>query len=323
MKSVIAFSAMTLLLIALAAPCASADSVGRHPGALLIYPIFDSAPGAGTIVSVTNISQDTSIDAHFIYIDADNNWREFNRFEPLTPRDEFTIRASTHVAGAKRGFLYVIAEVLDNDKRDPDALNYLIGDEIVVDSKGNFLYALDAIAFCAKAPFNGNEDEYLDFDDEEFFKVSDKMYVSSFLGNIREGDGPALTSTLILVAILGSSDFETRLDLTPYNNNEAEASVSWRFRCWDAVDLLTIDGYFSDAFQRTTFNWDNRVTGTPWTSGWIEIDGDEAVDIIGNERKIEDPPFVGALVQSFGSFATGHLLHESAEDNPTNGRLDF
>ncbi len=325
MKRVAAFL-FALALVGLLAPAASADSAGRHPGALLIYPIFDSAPGAGTIISVTNVSQDTSIDAHFIYIDADDNWREFNRFEPLTPRDEFTIRASTHVAGAKRGFLYVIAEDLDLDKRDPNALNYLIGDEIVVDSRGNFLYALDAIPFCAKAPFNGNDDEYLDFDDEEFFKVSDKMYVSSFLGNHQggrwAGDHPFRT-TLIFVAMVGSSDYETRLDLLPYNNAEAESSAGWNFRCWDAVNLLDIDGYFHDDFLRTTFGWDDRETGIPWTSGWIEIDGDEAVDIIGNEAKIEDPPFVGAMVQAWGFFATGHLLHESADDNPTNGRLDF
>ncbi len=322
MKRVAAFS-LALALMGLAAPLASADSAGRHPGALLIYTIFDSARGAGTIISVTNVSQDTSVDAHFIYIDADDNWREFNRFEPLTPRDEFTIRASTHVAGAKRGFLYVIAEDLDLDKRDPNALNYLIGDEIVVDSRGNFLYALDAIPFCAKAPFNGNEDEYLDFNDEEFFKVSDKMYVSSFLGQTTHGGTVNLTTTLIFVAMVGSSDFETRLDLLPYNNAEAESSAPWAFRCWDAVRLLEIDGYFHDNFLRTTFNWDDRNTGIPWTSGWIEIDGDEAVDVIGNEPKIEDPPFVGAMVQALGSYATGHLLHESAADNVTNGRLEF
>ncbi|MEQ8768332.1 MAG: hypothetical protein RL885_30795 [Planctomycetota bacterium] len=321
MKRVAAFL-FVLALVGLIAPAASADSAGRHPGSLLIYPIFDSGPEAGTIVSVANVSQDISIDAHFIYIDADDNWREFNRFEELTPRDEFTIRASTHVAGAKRGFLYVIAETFDADRRDPDSLNYLIGDEIVVDSIGNFLYALDAIPFCAKAPFNSNFDDVLDFDNEEYFKVSDKMYVSSFLGNT-DGDGADLTTTLIFVALVGSSDYETRLDLLPYNNNEDEFSASWNFRCWDAVSLLTIDGFFLDSFLKGLPTYDNRDIGIPWTSGWIEIDGDEAVDVVGNEPKVEDPPFVGAVVQALGSYATGHLMHESAEDNPTNGKLDI
>lgn len=312
-----------LALVGLIAPVASADSAGRHPGSLLIYPIFDSGPAAGTVVSVANVSQDTSIDAHFIYIDADDNWREFNRFEPLTPRDEFTIRASTHVAGAKRGFLYVVAEVLDNDKRDPDSLNYLIGDEIILDSQGNFMYAFEAIPFCSKAPFNSNFDDVLDFNNEEYFKVSDKMYVSSFLGNTMGAPGGDLTTTLIFVSLVGSSDYETRLDLLPYNNNEDEFSAGWNFRCWDAVKLLYIDSFFDDTFLKGLPTYDNRETGIPWTSGWIEIDGDEAVDVVGNEPKVNDPPFVGAVVQAFGSYATGHLMHESAEDNPTNGKLDI
>ncbi|MEQ8768331.1 MAG: hypothetical protein RL885_30790 [Planctomycetota bacterium] len=318
----VTFVFVSLAMLALAAAPAKAESAGRHPGSLLIYPIFDSSPGAGTVVSVTNVAQTTSIDAHFIYIDADDNWREFNRFEPLTPRDEFTIRASTHVAGAKRGFLYIVAETLDGDRRDPDALNYLIGDEIVVDSQGNFLYAVEAIPFCAKAPFNSNGDDHLDFDDEEYFKVSDKMYVSSFLGNTT-GDGSNLVTTLLLVSLAGSSDYETRLDLLPYNNNEDEFSADYRFRCWSAVRLLDIDGFFHDTFLKNLPTWDSRNTGLSWTSGWIEIDGDEAVDIVGNEPKINDPPFVGAVVQAFGSYSSGHLMHESAEDNPTNGKLDI
>jgi hypothetical protein len=315
-----------LALVGFVAPVVSADSAGRHPGSLLIYPIFDSGPRAGTVISVANVSTTVSVDAHFIYIDADNDWREFNRFELLTPRDEFTIRASTHVAGAKRGFLYVVAEIANGGtKRDPDTLNYLIGDEIVVDSSDNFLYAFEAIPFCRKAGAIDNGDDVLDFNNEEYFKVSDKMYVSSFLGNTYVKDATDnLTTTLIFVALVGSSDYETRLDLLPYNNNEDEYSAGYRFRCWAAVKARDIDDLFSDTFLKSQPTWDNREIGLPWTSGWVEIDGDEAVDVVGNEPKINDPPFVGAMVQALGrSASAGHLLHESAEDNVTNGKLDI
>ncbi len=310
--------ALALAIIACLAPSAAADSAGRHPASLLIYPIFDSSPGAGTVLSVTNVSTDTSVIAHFIYIDGDD-WREFNRFEPLTPRDNFSISAKVHVPSARRGFLYVIAL---NSLSQPDALNFLIGDEIVADSKGNFLYALEAIPFCSKEPFVGNGDKWADFDSEEYFKVADKMYVSSFLGQDTRGNLP-LTSTLILVSLVGSSDYETRLDLLPYNNNEEEFSLGLAFRCWVQIDLLEIDEYFNDWFLKANTGWDDRVTGLPVTSGWIELDGDRAVDIIGNEPAIPDPPFVGAFIQALGPYAAGHLLHESVADNPTNGRLEF
>ncbi|MEQ8767755.1 MAG: hypothetical protein RL885_27885 [Planctomycetota bacterium] len=309
--------ALVLAALAVVAPQATADSAGRHPASLLIYPIFDSSPGAGTVLSVTNVSQDVSVVAHFIYIDGDD-WREFNRFEPLTPRDVFSTSAKKHVPSARRGFLYVIAL---NELRQADSLNYLVGDEIVVDSYGNFLYALEAIPFCSKAPINDNFDEYADFNNEEYFKVADKMYVSSFLGQEKQGPYP-LTSTLILVSLVGSSDYETRLDLLPYNNNEEEFSLDYRFRCWASVNLCDIDEYFNDWFLKANTGYDDRNTGLPQTSGWIELDGDRAVDVVGNEPAINDPPFVGAFVQALGYYAAGHLLHESIADNPTDGRLE-
>lgn len=310
-----------LVLVALVcfAPFASAD--GRKPGSLLIYPCFDSARGAGTVISVTNVDQNFSVLAHFIYIDSED-WREFNRFEPLTPRDNFTVRASTHVAGAKRGFLYVVAL---NELGNPDNLNILIGDEIVADSLGNFLYALDAIPFLHFG--NADTDGVLSLNNVEYEAVRDKMYISSFLGQLDTTDLQpeisSIKSTLILVALVGSSDYETRLRFAVYNNNEQEFSTAHRFRCWDAVCLEDIDGVFRHDFLVTT-SYDDRVTGLPVTTGWAEIDGKEAVDVVGNEPKILDPPFVGAIAQTLvvGGFSAGHLLHESAEFNSTFGSLE-
>ncbi len=306
---------LVLVAVMCLAPFASAD--GRKPGSLLIYPCFDSDTGAGTVISVTNVDQVVSVTAHFIYIDA-SDWREFNRFEPLTPRDVFTVKASTHVAGAKKGFLYVVAL---NASGTPDNLNVLIGDEIVADSLGNYLYALDAIAFLH---YGGvNNDGVCSFDNVEYEAVRDKMYISSFLGQGNERGFMPIESTLILVALVGSSDYETRLRFAAYNNNEQEFSTAHRFRCWDAVSLEDVDALFRHDFLITT-NYDDRNTGLPATTGWAEIDGREAVDVIGNEPKVIDPPFVGAIAQMLegNGFSAGHLLHESPESNPTNGLLE-
>ncbi|MEQ8767756.1 MAG: hypothetical protein RL885_27890 [Planctomycetota bacterium] len=317
-KSFLKIGLVGALLLCLA-PFASAD--GRKPGSLLIYPCFDSDGAAGTVVSVTNVDQFVTVVAHFIYIDGED-WREFNRFETLTPRDNFTIRASTHVPGAKKGFLYVVA--LD-ESRVAGSLNVLIGDEIVADSGGNFLYAFDAIAFLGFPGING--DSRVQLDGGEYENVSDKMYISSFLGQYDgRGNQPEvlpMKSTLILVALVGSSDYETRLRFAAYNNNEQEFSTAHNFRCWDAVCLEDIDGLFRHDFLITT-SYDDRDTGLPVTTGWAEIDGREAVDVVGNEPKIIDPPFVGAIAQTLlsGYFSAGHLLHESQEPNPTDGVLD-
>jgi hypothetical protein len=314
---IIASLAIFFALIVAVAPTAQAESAGRHPASLLIYPIFDSKPGAGTVISVTNVSTDTTIRAHFIYIDAENNWQEFNRFEPLTPRDTYTTLAKAHVSGAKRGFLFIVAEDFSGNGI---VANYLIGDEITVDSYNNFLYAVEAIPFCAKAGGSPNRsDDKYEFNGEEYFKVSDKMYVSSFLGNDRD-----LSTTFIFVALV-PGDYLTRLDFTPYNNDEEEFSLGYEFQCWSAVRASDIDPeFFTDWYLKNRTSWDNRYNGLPWTSGWIEIDGDEAVPLVGGLDKIEDPAFVGAVVQALGyTYAAGHLFHESLEDNPTNGVIDI
>ncbi len=308
----------------------SVQASGRTPGSVLIYPVYESSPGSGTVISITNTKNDPSynqntnlngvVDVHFIYIDAEY-WTEFNRFERLTPNDTFTVLADTHNPNSEDGFLYCIA--LDPNTNAPVSHNWLIGDEIVADGSGNWLFGLEALAFKSLEadgdPGDADGNDLIDLDGVEYEAVADEMHISSFIGQDSAG---GVTSTLYLVALVGSSDFETRLDLTIYNNNEQAFSATHAFRCWDAVELSDIDSLFDDSFLVTTI-YDSATGGLLiGTTGWARLDGDRAVDVVGNEPQVIDPPFVGALAQSLDGFASGHLLHESDAANAIGGVLD-
>ncbi|MEQ8767757.1 MAG: hypothetical protein RL885_27895 [Planctomycetota bacterium] len=323
LKSALALAALTLAF----GPIVQA--AGRTPGSVLIYPVYESSPGSGTVISITNTNNDPSyngntnlngvVDVHFIYIDGDS-WTEFNRFERLTPNDTFTVLADTHNPNSENGFLYCIA--IDPSTNAPVSHNYLIGDEIVADGSGNWLFGLDALAFKSNAAEGAasdlDADDLMDLDGVEFEAIADEMYISSFIGQ----DPTYVTSTLYLVSLVGSSDFETRLDFAVYNNNEQEFSTTYALRCWAAVELTDIDSQFTNAFLVTT-TYDTADGGLLiGTTGWARIDGDRAVDIVGNEPQVLDPPFVGAMAQSLDGFASGHLLHESDAANAVGGVLD-
>ncbi|MEQ8762794.1 MAG: hypothetical protein RL885_02625, partial [Planctomycetota bacterium] len=208
-----------------------ANAAGNKPGSLLIYPSYDSDPGSGTVISITNTKDDPSfnqntnlngvVDVHFIYIDGDY-WSEFNRFERLTPNDTFTILAGVHNPNSETGFLYAVA--LNPTTQAPMSHNWLVGDEIVADSSGNWLYGFEAIAFKALtgdgADTDLDQDGLLDLDGSEYEEVADEMMISSFIGQ----DNSYVISTLILVSLVPSSDYESRLDFKIYNNNEYEFS---------------------------------------------------------------------------------------------------
>ncbi|MEQ8764221.1 MAG: hypothetical protein RL885_09860, partial [Planctomycetota bacterium] len=258
------------------------------------------------------------VDVHFIYIDGDY-WTEFNRYERLTPNDTFTVAAGVHNPNSEQGFMYAVA--LNPNTQEPMSFNWLIGDEIIADSSGNWLYAFEACAFKSLAAEGQNsdvdDDGMLELDGVEFEAVGDKMLLSSFFGY----DSYGINAGLILVALTPSSDYETRIDFQVYNNNEHEFSTTYKFRCWAMVDLKDIDSVFTNDFLEST-SYDSRDNGLYYTTGWARLDGDRAIDIVGNEPAINDPAFVGAMFQSLGGISVGHLLHQTEAKNATPGTLD-
>ncbi len=296
---------------------------GRLPGSLLVYPVYLSDGSGTTCINITNTwdaptynpntNLDGVLDVHFIYIDG-HYWTEFNRFERLTPNDTFSTLASDHNPNSEYGFLYCIA--LDPVSQQPVDRDYLVGDELVLDSSNGAFYQINAWAFSGVSgdgnPTDVNGNGRLDLDGSEYEQVADKMILASFIGDYVPS---GLKPYLVLVSLLCSSDFESTLDFQVYNNNEQEFSATHKIRCWDIVRLADIDNVFTETFLQTTQNANELAAQT----GWARIDGDRAVDIVGNEPMVNDPPFLGA---HFTTSFFGHLLHETKDRNSTDGCLD-
>ncbi|MEQ8762340.1 MAG: hypothetical protein RL885_00335 [Planctomycetota bacterium] len=329
MKALTSKAALALLVLSTLCSVATASS-GHRPGSVLVYPDLISEDGSLTVISITNTKDDPSfnpatnlngvVDVHFIYIDADT-WTEFNRFERLTPNDTFSTLASVHTTHrVYSGFLYCIA--VDPTTGEPVSHNWLIGDFAIAIAHAGWLYSTDAVPFKSLAPEGQpadlDGDGLIDLDGVEYEAAPDQLLCSSFFGM----DYFSLVfGELILVSLVGSADYETQIDVTLYNDNEQQFSSTIRFRCATIHDVVT-DPVFSREFLAST-NTDPRSNGLgSLETGWFRLDGNRAVDVVGNEPAIEDPPFLAAWTQILVSGSAGRLLHESNEPNPTPGVLD-
>ncbi|MEQ8764502.1 MAG: hypothetical protein RL885_11280 [Planctomycetota bacterium] len=296
---------------------------GRQPGSLLVYPVYLSDGSGMTCINVTNTwdaptfnpntNLDGVIDVHFIYIDGEY-WTEFNRYERLTPNDTLGVLAGDHNPNSEFGFVYCVA--LDPVTQEPVDRDYLVGDELVMDSNNGAYYQINAWAFAAVAgdgnPTDVNANGHLDLDGSEYEQAPDKLILSSFIGDY----APAgFMPHLILVSLVCDSDYESTIDFEIFNNNEQEFSATYKFRCWALVRLADIDSVFTELFLRTTNHADELAAQT----GWARIDGDRAIDVVGNQAAINDPALIGA---HFTTEYFGHLLHETKDRNPTDGCLD-
>ncbi len=321
----IASLSLLALLSMMVAP-AQADVARRAPGSVLIYPVYVSTGGNTTIISITNThnepgfepasNQSGVVNVHFVYVDG-STWNETNRFQTLTPNDTFSVSVATHNPNSSSGFLYCVAWSPTGGRAD---LDYLVGDALIVDTGYNCIFGLPAVAFSAltgtgnPTDVNGNGD--IDFDGIEYEKAGDQQIIRSFIGQ-----GVLMDSYLAFVSLAGTADFETQLDLVVYNDNEQQFSSHFAFRCWAYVPLSTVGGVFNDSFLASTSTDPNSTV--PFTTGWARVDGDRAVDTVGNEPPINDPMFVGACVQSLFGFAAAQLLAQTPQENPTAGILEY
>jgi hypothetical protein len=310
---------------ALVAGATTAQAQPRHlqPASVLVYPYFDSTPGAGTIISVTNTNDDRTfcadedfrggdVVAHYVYIDGEN-WREFDRFEPLTPGDTLSVLADSHNPEMNRGFLYVKA--LDPVTLDLIDFDYLIGSAIVVQSEFNFLWGYTPYAFrgladdatqdgCNRIVINAGSQEVF-FDGASYDQFPSELFIDSFFEQ-RNSFG----NLLVLMSTAGQ-DFINEILFLFWNNREQKFSRTFKFVCWVATDLKSI----SNVVAR--LNGDPDELGrNPVQTGWADITGVNTLDLAGNPAErdgnlIGPPPILGVFMQTIKStaFSTGHALH--------------
>lgn len=322
---------MVALLLAIFAGTVAAQPNALEPGSVLLFPTVDSRAGAGkgTLISVTNTNSSKvfgrnttwrhgDVYLHYYYVGKDCSVSDVGNVW-LTPNDTLTVFAGDHNRSLQQGYLFVVAE-------DPETgllinYNYLIGSEIVVDTKENKLWSVPGIGFKSlviqgRTDKNGrffadlNQNSSFDFDGVEYDFWPDELFISSFFNQdtVMEGE-------LILVSGLGS-DVRVTVDFNFYNNDEELLSFhNYKFVCWVSTTLLDISAAFGK------LNGTSREANT----GWSRIDSTGGIHVLTGKRWYknelrggpEDAPIIGAFVERVKNspYEYGHLLHHTGSQN--------
>lgn len=297
----------------------------RRPGALLLYPEFDSREGILTMVTVTNTLTSYlagTVDTEFVYR-REGDCLEFNRSETLTPGDTISLIVGSHVPNAVRGFLYVVARCPETG--EPIAYNGLIGQYIVFNGMKAFSYSVNAVAFegigsnpspgCPQyARTDVDNDGIRDLNGIEYTRAPDQLVVPRFMGqsaNVR--------SELVLLGLSGGAAFSTTVELLVFNDNEELFLRTHTFDCWTRVALEDISGVFLNEYllSQTMHDIQEIVGAAGRKTGWILIDGLVAES---SERTIVDPAVYAVLVEcTVGGRCVADLPFELCEQS--NGDL--
>ncbi|MBI3844674.1 MAG: hypothetical protein HY292_08565 [Planctomycetes bacterium] len=252
---------------------------------------------------------------HYVYIDG-ATWREFDRFEPLTPGDTLSVLADNHNPEMDNGFLTVKA--LDPVTLEAIDFDYLIGSAIVVQSDFNFLWGYTPYAFrgnadddtqtdCSRIPTDADGDGLVDFDGSEYDEFPAELFIDSFF----EERG-SFGNQLVLLATAGQ-DYVNDISFLFWNNREQKFSRNFKFTCWVSTNLKSI----SNVAGR--LNGDpNELGKAPVQTGWVDIKGSRVLDLAGNvaidpegaDLSVE-APILGVFMQTItgSAFSAGHALH--------------
>jgi hypothetical protein len=317
----------------------SAVADGRNPGTILVFPVHRSGDWF-TVLSVTNIntvpmtriSFGGSTNLHYQYVNVTPNphnaFRPLNcliydRVEFLTPTDTLSVLTGCHNAtfGNQEGFVVVNAED-PTLFRTPWSHNYLLGSELVINASG-VIYSTEAIPFCSligeHQATDVNNNRRLDFDNTEYERISDVLYIDSFI---------ALSgSQLSLANFTGEQQDINTIYLSVWNDNEFPMSATLDFNCWFDEDLRRVSPLFEEDFLRRSpqdpreldLNCDGRGD---LETGWASIDSIGVRNPGGLQISMD-----GAVLGSITVGATrvidgGRLLWES-RDLQGNGSFGY
>lgn len=298
-------------------------------GSILFFPIYDSAPGNGTVIAVTNTFTsmrqcpdnrlEGDVRLHFIYFNGED-CNEFNRFEFLTPGDTLTILADEHNPEGDRGYLIVIAQSPTGGMVN---FNHIIGQAIVVQSGLDVSWSYNAVTVEALAgdpsdgcdrvdpdsgAEGGDDDFRADFDGVEYEMLTAEVALPTFFEeDARFGNQLALMTT--------AGNYEIEVRCLFYNNVETVFSRSFRFDCWWVGSLSEISGVASN------LGGDPNETGHNTETGWLSIAGSRVRN--GAGQTVNDPetgqPITPALIGVFmqtvegTDFASGDFLFGRGE----------
>jgi len=322
-------AALALVLGLLAGFACDEAAAIPEAGSVLFFPLYDSAPGSGTVIAVTNTFTsrrscgdsrlEGDVRLHYIYFDGET-CREFDRYEYLTPGDTLTVLADDHNPEGDRGYLIVLALSPSGGFVN---FNHLIGQAIIVQSGLDVAWSYNAFAALAVAgdpsdgcdrvdpddEANGGDGDFrADFDGVEYEMLTDEVAVPTFF---EEGD--RFGNQLALMSTAGDYRVETTVLL--YNNVEDVFSRSFDFECWWDGSLSDITGAALD------LGGDPDETGHGVQTGWLTIRGRRVRDGLGRVADAPETgsPIVPALVGVFmqritgTDFASGDFLYARGE----------
>jgi hypothetical protein len=319
LKRILGLALLTALLpaVSLAQP---APPMHLQPGSALIFPLFDSTAGAGTVICVTNVElsnlycpgtdyREGDILVHYQYI-AGDDCLEFDRYEFLSPGDTLCVITDIHNPEQDAGFLVLSAA--DPSTGEKVVFDRLIGSALVVQSGLNLLWSYTPYAFrgvawegtdpCDRPRTDFDEDGAMDFDGSEYGEFPRELFIDSFLEESEQfGNQLTLLST-------AGQDYINEVKFLFWNNVETKFSRTLKFVCWWSGPLSEISRIVTD------LGGDEEEMGRPpIQTGWASIMGNRILDLSGNPVDIGDgaPPLLGVLVQAVSGtdFAAGHALH--------------
>jgi hypothetical protein len=296
------------------------DRNRRNCGSLLLFPEYNNTPGHHTLYTITyGCCDDLSTDlwVELIYIDAEDSCTEENRTIRLTPCDTFTFLTEFQAPPAQQGYMYAFAKAGSAPGATPIVANKLIGSLFQIHSLEalnlSFLtYTMNAVSFKGVGNGEGSAtdldgDGVKDLDGDEYEEAPDQILIPSFLG--QDASDLGISSDLILIALSGGAQFETRVLFAIYDDNENATSATYPFRCWTKVRLRDISGAFLETALEQNDN-PAEIAGAPSReAGWIRIDGQTASS---GFETINDPAIYAVLIQQhfYALFSAADLPFE-------------
>lgn len=290
---------------------AFANAGAPEAGSLLLYPCFDSNRGSQTLITVTNTNADFNlaggtlfagtVDVEFVYIE-EETCLEFNRTRRLTPNDTLTVIARDDNPNQREGYVYVFAKSPTTGAAI--SWNWLIGIGQIDSAVGSAVdinpYVFKAVG-AQGAATDANSDGLRNLDGVEYEGSPDRLQIPRFVG---QGGGSAAESVLVLINLTGAARFTAIVDFLIYNDNEEVFSAQYSFKCWEKVDLLSINGAFDNTFLRDLTNDNtNETLGNGVETGWMRLNGNLAYS---NSDSVSNPAILAALFEDYRG-KTGEL----------------
>jgi len=254
-------------------------NIHAEPGSLLIFPLFDSNVGKGTLITVTNVNTSTTscgntykegdVCVHYVYVDGED-CDEFDRTECLTPGDTLTVIADQHNPHQQEGYLWV--EARDPETFEPINYNFLIGSAIIVESDLNFVWSYTPFAFkshvmdcpevhasnCGYCFTDVADYGWANFDGVEYDQFPDDLILDNFF---QQSGGMSNELTLMSTKDIG----DTNVTAYIWNNDEEVFSKGFVFTCHTRGPLSLISQVVTDLGGVSGQNPEKFQTG------WIEF----------------------------------------------------